>query len=225
VHVARRLTLLGLLGLAVVACGSPESTAPRRDRIPPSPASEGPLVVFLGDSLTAGFGLAESQAFPALLADELAREGRPIRVVNAGVSGDTSAGGLRRLDWVLGLHPDVLVVGLGANDGLRGQPAASVEANLRAIILKAREAGTKVVLLGMRLPPNLGPAYVKSFEAIYPRLARELDVPFVPFLLDGVAARPGLNLEDGIHPNAEGQRIVAENVRPVLERSLSRLAR
>jgi acyl-CoA thioesterase I len=226
VHVARRLTLLGLVCLAVLACGSPESTAPRPARIPPpTSAPEGPLVVFLGDSLTAGFGLGESQAFPAVIGDKLVREGRPIRVVNAGVSGDTSAGGRRRLDWVLGLRPDVVVVGLGANDGLRGQPVDSVEANLRAIIVRAREAGARVVLLGMRLPPNLGPTYVREFEAIYPRLARELDVPLVPFLLKGVAARPGLNLEDGIHPNAEGQQIVADNVLPVLERTLAELSR
>ncbi len=219
------MTLLSLVGLAVLACGSPESTVPRQARIPPTTAPEGPLVVFLGDSLTAGFGLGEPQAFPAILGEKLEHEGRPIRVVNAGVSGDTSAGGLRRLDWVLGLRPDVLVVGLGANDGLRGQPAAAVEANLRAIIVRAREAGVSVVLLGMRLPPNLGPAYVEKFEAVYPRLARELDVPLVPFLLKGVAARPDLNLEDGIHPNADGQRIVAENVLPVLARSLSELHR
>ncbi len=224
-HVARRLTVLGLIGLAVFACGSPESTTSRPARIPPTSAPEGPLVVFLGDSLTAGFGLGESQAFPAVIAAKLQGEGRPIRVVNAGVSGDTSAGGLRRLDWVLGLHPDVLVVGLGANDGLRGQPVEAVAANLRAIIVKARDAGVRVVLLGMRLPPNLGPAYVKDFEAIYPRIARDLDVPLVPFLLKGVAARPGLNLEDGIHPNADGQQIVADTVLPVLERTLDNLDR
>ena len=182
-------------------------------------------MVFLGDSLTAGFGLDESQAFPAVIAAKLQDEGHPIRVVNAGVSGDTSAGGLRRLDWVLGLHPDILVVGLGANDGLRGQSVDAVAANLRAVIVKARDAGVRVVLLGMRLPPNLGPAYVKDFEAIYPRIARDLDVPLVPFLLKGVAARPGLNLEDGIHPNADGQRIVADTVLPVLERTLDDLDR
>lgn len=180
-------------------------------------------MVFLGDSLTAGFGVAETEAFPALVGERLRAGGNPVRVVNAGVSGDTSAGGLRRLDWVLDLDPDLLVVGLGANDGLRGQPVEALEANLRAIVNRARERGVEVVLLGMRLPPNLGDDYVRAFESVYPRLARELDVPLVPFLLDGVAARRSLNLEDGIHPNADGHRRLAENVAPAVERALASL--
>jgi acyl-CoA thioesterase-1 len=224
VPLARR-ALPCLLVLALAACGPRGATAPEPRSIPPDAAPGGPLVVFLGDSLTAGFGVAEPEAFPALVAERLRSRGRPVRVVNAGVSGDTSAGGLRRLDWVLGLEPDLLVVGLGANDGLRGQPPEALEANLRAILTRALERDVGVVLLGMRLPPNLGDEYVTAFEAVYPRLARELGVPLVPFLLDGVAARRSLNLEDGIHPNAAGHRLLAENVMPSVERALDDLER
>jgi acyl-CoA thioesterase-1 len=178
---------------------------------------QGPLVVFLGDSLTAGYGLEEAQAFPALLGVELAAEGTPVRVVNAGISGDTSTGGLARLSWVLKQKPDVLVVELGANDALRGQPVAVTEANLRKIIETAKNQGVAVLLAGMLAPPNYGPDYTRDFAAIYPRLALEFEVPLVPFLLDGVAGRPELNLPDGLHPTAEGQNLVARNVLPHLQ--------
>lgn len=178
--------------------------------------SERPTVVFLGDSLTAGLGLAEEEAFPALVAERLEAEGRPVRAINAGVSGDTSAGGLARLDWLLRQEPDVLVLGLGANDGLRGLPIAATEENLREIVVRAREAGARVLLLGMLVPPNYGPEYAEGFRDLYPELAAELDVALVPFLLEGVAAVPELNQADGIHPTAEGQEIMAENVLPHL---------
>ncbi len=177
---------------------------------------ERPLVVFLGDSLTAGFGLGEEEAYPALVGAALAAEGRPVRVVNAGVSGDTSAGGLARLDWVLRLDPVVVVVELGPNDGLRGLPLAATEANLRRIVERIEAAGARVLLVGLLIPPNYGPDYAGRFAAIYPRLAAELDVPLVPFLLDGVGGEPDLNLVDGIHPNAAGHRRLAENVLPHL---------
>lgn len=180
-------------------------------------------MVFLGDSLTAGFGLAENQAFPALLQAEFARRGTPIRVVNAGVSGDTTAGGLARVGWLLSQRPEVLVVGLGANDGLRGQPVEAAADNLRRIVEQARSAGVAVLLLGMQVPRSMGPEYVREFNEMYPRLAREMNVALVPFLLEGVAGRRNLNLEDGIHPNAEGQHRVAENVRSHLERLLRNL--
>ena len=174
-------------------------------------------MVFLGDSLTAGYGLSEEQAFPALLGELL-----PIRIVNAGVSGDTSAGGLRRLPWLLTQHPDVLVVGLGANDGLRGLAATHTEENLRAIVTEARRAGARVLLLGMRLPPNLGADYIRDFEAVYPRVAKETGVPLVPFFLQGVGGVAALNQEDGIHPTAEGQRRVAATVLPYLRTLVER---
>jgi len=185
-----------------------------------APAQAGPLVVFLGDSLTAGLGLAEDQAYPALLETELRHEGTSARVVNAGVSGDTTAGGLSRLGWLLGQHPKVIVVGLGANDGLRGLPLAEIETNLREIVRRSESSGARVLLLGMRIPPNYGP-YADDFAALYPRLAKELDVPLVPFLLEGVGGIRSLNQADGIHPTAEGQEIVAKNVWPFLERVLA----
>jgi acyl-CoA thioesterase-1 len=169
-------------------------------------------VVFLGDSLTAGLGVDGDQAFPAVIGRELAAEGVPVRVVNAGVSGDTTAGGVSRLDWILRQSPDIVVVELGANDGLRGLDLGEAEANLRQIITRARAAGADVLLLGMQMPPSHGPEYAERFRDLYPRLARELSVALVPFLLDGVGGSARLNQADGIHPDAEGQRILATNV-------------
>jgi acyl-CoA thioesterase-1 len=177
-------------------------------------------VVFLGDSLTAGLGLNESEAYPALLEKELKEDGQPVRVLNAGVSGDTTAGGLSRLGWLLGQRPDVVVVGLGANDGLRAQPVAEIDKNLREIIRRSQAAGARVLLLGMRIPPNYGP-YADQFAELYPKIAEDLDVPMVPFLLAGVGGDRALNQADGIHPTAEGQEILAKNVKPLLEEVLA----
>jgi acyl-CoA thioesterase-1 len=168
-------------------------------------------------TLTAGYGLTEQEAFPALLAETLRKQGRPVRVVNAGVSGDTSAGGLRRLPWLLTQHPDVLVVALGANDGLRGLAVSLTEENLRAIVGEAERGGARVLLLGLRLPPNLGADYVRAFEAVYPRVAEDTGVPLVPFFLEGVGGVAELNQDDGIHPTAEGQRRIAATVLPYLQ--------
>lgn len=190
----------------------------------PAAAPTAPVVVFLGDSLTAGLGLAEDQAYPALLARQLKAEGRQARVINAGVSGDTTAGGLSRLGWLLNQHPTLVVVALGGNDGLRGLPVSEVEGNLRQIIRRAQAAGAGVLLLGMRLPPNYGP-YADQFTAVYPKLARELGVPLVPFLLKDVGGIRTLNQADGIHPTAKGQEIVAKNVLPYLEKALQRVGK
>src|SRR6185295_16590683 len=221
---------LALLIPSVVGCGgqvSDDSPAAARQVLParvavrsaPVPAVDLPRIVFLGDSLTAGLGLDEDEAYPALLERELRKEGVPVQVINAGVSGDTTAGGLSRLGWLLGQHPDVIVVGLGANDGMRALPVEETEKNLREIVRRAKASGARVLLLGMRIPPNYGP-YADDFAALYPRLAKELDVPLVPFLLDGVGGVRGLNQADGIHPTAEGQEIVAKNVLPYLEELL-----
>lgn len=204
---------------ASVTASKPAPAA--RPAVPaPAPVQAAPLVVFLGDSLTAGLGLDESQAYPALLGQQLQEEGKAVRVVNAGVSGDTTAGGLARIGWILGQHPDLVVVGLGANDGLRGLPLTELETNLRQIIRRSQAAGARVLLLGMRIPPNYGP-YAEQFTALYPKLAKELDVPLVPFLLDKVGGIRSLNQADGIHPTAQGQEIVAKNVRPYLEEMLA----
>lgn len=225
---------LALVIPSLVACGAQASDGAAREarravpvsnpapaaRPAPSPVPAAPLVVFLGDSLTAGLGLDENQAYPALLGQQLNQEGNAVRVVNAGVSGDTTAGGLSRLDWLLGQHPDVMVVGLGANDGLRGLPLTEVELNLRQIIRRSQAAGARVLLLGMRIPPNYGP-YADQLAAIYPKLAKELNVPLVPFLLDKVGGIRSLNQADGIHPTAKGQEIVAKNVLPYLEKMVA----
>jgi acyl-CoA thioesterase I len=225
------LAILASGVLLAAACGDrteapPEpgvaGSAPARE-LPERGDTRGPLVVFLGDSLTAGLGLPQEQAFPALLERRLRASGIPMTAVNAGVSGDTTAGGLARLDWVLKQRPAVLVVGLGANDALRGQPLENVEANLRAIVERGKAAGARVLLLGMRIPTNYGPDYGEGFAAIYPRVAESLGVELVPFLLDGVGGHADLNQADGIHPNARGTEIVADNVLPHLKRVLKSL--
>ena len=180
------------------------------------------VVVALGDSLTAGFGVAADEAWPALVEARLRREGYPYRVVNAGVSGDTTAGGLRRVDWVLRNRPEVAVVALGANDGLRGLGTDAMEANLLAIVERLRAGGVRVLVAGMEVPPNYGAAYTRAFRGVFPDVARRTRSALMPFLLDGVAADPRLNLADGIHPNAAGHRAIAEHVWPHLVALLTR---
>jgi acyl-CoA thioesterase-1 len=178
----------------------------------PSTAAAERVLVVLGDSLTAGLGVAPEEAFPALLEGRLRGEGFDYRVVNAGVSGDTSAGGRRRVDWVLRARPDLVVVALGANDGLRAQPVAALRDNLTAIVTRLREAGARVLVAGMRLPPNYGADYATAFAGVFPAVARATSVPLLPFLLEGVAGDASLNQADGIHPNAAGHRVIAETV-------------
>jgi acyl-CoA thioesterase-1 len=180
------------------------------------------VVVALGDSLTAGLGVAAEEAWPALIDARLRREGYPYRVVNAGVSGDTTAGGLRRVDWVLRSRPEVAVFALGANDGLRGLPTDAMEANLLAIVERLRAAGARVLVAGMQVPPNYGAAYTRAFQDVFQDVARRTGAALMPFLLDGVAADPRLNLPDGIHPNAAGHRAIAEHVWPHLVALLTR---
>lgn len=204
----------------LLACTpSPEAPPPPATTVAaaPAPVATGPRVVFLGDSLTAGMGLPAEEAYPAVLSRSLADAGLPAQVVNAGVSGDTSAGGLRRLDWILSQKPDVLVLALGANDMLRGLPTEELDQNLRAIVTRSRAAGADVLLLGMRANPTLGPEYVARFDAVYPGIASELGVPLVPFLLDGIAGDATLNQADGLHPTAVGQGRIADLVLPALQ--------
>jgi acyl-CoA thioesterase-1 len=208
-------------GAGVGATGAGAQSLPAQGE-GPGEAGE-PVVVFLGNSLTAGFGLPEERAFPALLDARLDEEGLPVRVVNAGVSGDTSAGGLARLDWLLRQDPDVLVVGLGGNDGLRGLSISELAANLRAIVERAQAAGARVVLLGMRMPPNYGKPYTQRFAQVYPAIAKETGAAFVPFLLEGVGGVAELNLPDGIHPTAEGHEVLADNVWPTLRNVVEEL--
>jgi len=181
-----------------------------------------PTVVFLGDSLTAGLHLDPSHAFPAAVQRQLAAAGAPFELQNAGVSGDTSRGGLGRLDWVMKGDPDVVVIGLGANDALRGQDVEATERNLREIVERVRAKGARPVLLGMDAPQNLG-EYAAEFAAAYERVAEDLDVPLVAHFLDGVGGVPEMNLEDGMHPTPEGHDRLAENVAPVLREVLAGL--
>lgn len=187
----------------------------------PVPAAER-VVVALGDSLTAGQGVARDEAYPALLEARLRGEGYPYRVVNAGVSGDTSAGGRRRVEWVLRTKPEIVIVALGANDGLRGLPVDALRDNLEAIVTRLRASGARVLLAGMRVPPNYGDDYARAFAGVFPAVAKRTGVPLAPFLLDGVAGEARLNQPDGIHPTPEGQRVMAERLWPHLRPLLTR---
>jgi acyl-CoA thioesterase-1 len=177
-------------------------------------------LAILGDSLTAGFGLTPEQALPARLEAALRAEGRNVTVVNDGVSGDTSAGGLDRVEWSLGDKPDIVMIELGANDALRAVDPATTEHNLSAIIEKLKAAGVTVWLAGMMAPRNLGPDYVAAFDGLYKRLAEKYEVPLYPFLLDGVAQDPSLNQADGLHPNARGVEIIVQRLLPFVNRNL-----
>jgi acyl-CoA thioesterase-1 len=232
------MRLAGLIVAAVLAanaCGSSDESrghVPDKRTVPPFPqrpgpaantgassapaATAGPRIVILGDSLTAGLGLPVNQSYPALLQERLKAEGSSYQIVNAGVSGDTSAGGLSRLDWALDGDVRVLIVALGGNDALRGLPPEQLKENLAAIITRAQQRGITVILAGMEAPPNYGRDYIVAFHQVYPALAKEYHVALVPFLLDGVAGRDALNQRDGIHPTADGARIVADNVWKVL---------
>ncbi len=179
------------------------------------PAEARPLTLLaLGDSLVAGYGLAPEDAFQAQLEAALADRGYTVEVLDGGVSGDTTAGGLARLDWALADDPDLVLLELGANDGLRGIDPAETRANLSAILERLTSAGTPVLLAGMYAPPNLGRRYGEAFNAVFPDLAEQYDVPLYPFFLDGVAAEPSLNQADGIHPNEEGVAVIVERITP-----------
>ena len=173
-------------------------------------------IVAFGDSLTAGLGVATDEAYPAQLEKRLREAGYAFTVINAGVSGETSAGGLRRVTWILKSHPDYVILELGANDGLRGQSIQQTYENLRGIMTQLQEQGVQVILAGMQIPLNYGEDYTTEFTGMYERLAKELNAPFIPFFLEGVAARPELNQGDGIHPTGEGYSLVVQNVWKVL---------
>lgn len=175
-------------------------------------------ILFFGDSLTAGYGLSPEEAFPALVEQKLAKNGKPSKVVNAGLSGETSAGGLTRIDWILRQPVDIFVLELGANDGLRGLPPDQTQKNLQAIIdkVKAKYPKVRVVVAGMMVPPNMGQDYTTRFRKIFPEIAKKNNATLIPFLLQDVAGNEKLNQADGIHPNVEGHRIVADNVYKVI---------
>ena len=218
-------TLALAIGLAAACSTRDERSAPlQSDKQLALPAADSgqrvagsPRIVILGDSLTIGLGLPIEQSYPSLLQERLKESGLDYEVVNAGVSGDTSAGGLSRLDWALDGDVRVLVVALGGNDGLRGLPVEQLKRNLATIIERAQARGIAVILAGMEAPPNYGRDYIVAFHKVYPALASQYHVPLVPFLLQGVAGSEALNQRDGIHPTAAGARIVAGNVWAVLK--------
>jgi acyl-CoA thioesterase-1 len=176
-------------------------------------------ILFFGNSLTAGYGLAPNQSFPALIQQTIDQLHLPWQVVNAGVSGETTAGGLARIDWILRQQPHIFVLELGGNDGLRGIALSDTKKNLQAIItkVKSKYPNTVIILAGMQIPPNLGQEYTEKFKDLYPQLATKNHIVLIPFLLEGVGGNPALNQNDGIHPNAEGAKIVAANVWHVLK--------
>jgi len=180
------------------------------------------IIVFFGNSLTAGYGLSPSQAFPAVIQKKIDSLGLPYQVINAGVSGETSSGGKTRIDWILKQPVDIFVLELGANDGLRGIPLSATRKNLQDIVDKviAKNPNTKLLFAGMQIPPNMGQTYTTEFRNIYTELAEKNKMILVPFLLEGVGGEPKLNQEDGIHPTAEGHRIVAENLWRSLQKML-----
>ncbi|MEJ2583795.1 MAG: arylesterase [Robiginitalea sp.] len=211
--------------LILIGCGdgknqkNPETTdSPPTEEERATKVQKDQTILFFGDSLTAGMGLDPNLAFPALIGHRLDSLGYSYEVVNAGLSGETTASGRNRLDWVLRQPVDIFVLELGANDGLRGIPLEETRKNLEAMILRVKEKfpEARIVLAGMQLPPNMGPEYTASFRKIFPELAEKHEVLLIPFLLDGVGGVPELNQEDGIHPTAEGHRIVADNVWEIL---------
>jgi acyl-CoA thioesterase-1 len=234
-HLARLPILLVFLAAGVLsACDGRASTSELpSDGALPATIAEAPIesapvipdgaptVVFLGDSLAAGLHLARDEAFPAVLQRRLAESGHAFHLINAGVSGSTTAGGVARVDWVLQQKPDVVVIELGANDGFRGIPLATIEENLRKIIASVRGAGARPLLLGIRLPPNYGAEYAGGFDALFQRVGDDTSVPVVPYFMEGVAGVPDLNLPDGIHPTPEGHRRLADNLESALAEVLS----
>jgi acyl-CoA thioesterase-1 len=223
-----------VLAVALASCGgdqakpagqaspAPAQTAPASERDGGPAAAAKPRIVFLGDSLTAGLGLAADKSYPSLIGKRLKDRGLDFEVVNAGVSGDTSAGGLRRLDWSLDGDVRVLVVALGGNDGLRGLSTAEMKKNIAGILERAKARHIPVILAGMEAPPNFGDEYTKAFRAVYTDLAKEYSATLIPFLLQGVAGEASLNQADGIHPNVRGAELVADIVWAELEPALRR---
>lgn len=211
-----RIAAFLMLALTLAAFSTHAQTAPR----PPEPVR----LAILGDSLAAGYGLAPAQAFPARLEAALKAKDRNVTVINHGVSGDTTAGGMERVDWMMGDKPDIVLVELGGNDALRALDPASTERNLDAIVTKLKAAGVTVWLAGMMAPRNFGPEYATQFDGLFKKIADKHDVPLYPFFLDGVAQDPALNQPDGIHPNARGVDVVVDRILPFVTGNLDKHA-
>lgn len=220
----RKLALFAMIILGLLSCQEGNKTKNSSSDTKKEPAmTDTKTILFFGNSLTAGYGLEDpTEAFPAQIQDKIDSLNLPYKVINGGLSGETTAGGKSRIEWLLKQKIDVFVLELGANDGLRGLPVSESKKNLQDIIdqVKAKYPQAKQVLLGMEVPPNMGKAYAADFREMYRDLARKNDMVFVPFMLAGVAGNPSLNLQDGIHPTGEGYKIVAENVWKILKPEL-----
>jgi acyl-CoA thioesterase-1 len=192
--------------------------------VPPAAAAEPVRILAFGDSLTAGYGLPAEDTLSTRLADALTKMGRPATVINGGVSGDTSADGVSRIDWALADHPQIMILALGGNDMLRGLDPNATRANLEKIIAKAEAAGVETILAGMLAPPNLGPDYKAAFDAVFPELAKAHNLLFMPFLLQGVAQKSDLNQPDGLHPNGNGVTVIVRNLLPYVTEAMDKLA-
>lgn len=214
----RTMIAITFVGLAMIGCDNPppEAAAPS----PPAAVSPQSVIVCMGDSLTAGYGVDEAQAYPALLETRLRETGFRYQVINAGVSGETSSGALSRLDWMLTLEPDIVILETGANDGLRGVDPALTRRNIETIVAKLRAENIVVVLAGMQMVRNLGPEFTRSFGAIYPEIARASELILIPFFLEGVAGRSDLNQADGIHPTADGYRLIVDHIQPYIVQAI-----
>jgi acyl-CoA thioesterase-1 len=219
------MAVLMMIGLGLVLVGCSDNPAPTPVEEPPAqsaPAYRGTIVA-VGDSLTAGLGVPEERAYPAQLAERLQAAGYKYRVINAGVSGETSSGALSRIDWVVSsLNPDIVILETGANDGLRGVDPALLKANLDRLVSLLTSHGIQVVLAGMQMLPNLGPDYIAAFSEIYPRIAKRHDLVFVPFFLEGVAGNASLNLPDKLHPTADGYTRIVEAIYPYVVEAIGR---
>ena len=187
----------------------------------PDNTSTSLIIAAVGDSLTAGLGVEENESYPALLENRLKSEGYDVRVINAGVSGETSSGTLARMDWLLTLKPAIVILETGANDGLRGIDPGLVRSNLEKIIAMLQEKGIIVVFAGMRMAWNLGPGYTSGFNQVYPEIAAEKKLIFMPFFLEGVATNPSLNIDDGLHPNPQGYAVIVNNLLPFVKQALA----
>ncbi len=221
----RTWTWPGIFSLLLISCSgdSNNNQITTKDTstasLPAKTVDNNRSIVFFGNSITAGYGLDLTEAFPARIQEKLDSMNAHYKVVNAGVSGETSAGGNSRIDWILKQPVDIFVLELGGNDGLRGIPIEETRKNLQSIIdkVKAKNPQVKIVLAGMQIPPNMGKSYTTSFKTMYPELAKKNNASLIPFILEGVGGIPKLNLQDGIHPTAEGHRILAENVWKILQ--------
>jgi acyl-CoA thioesterase-1 len=205
-----RARMLGLITLLLGGLAAAPAQA--------APAAAATKIVAFGDSLTAGYGLKPSEAFPVRLKARLEQDGYAVEIENAGVSGDTTSGGLARLDWAIGDHPDIVLLELGANDALRGIDPKLTRSNLDAMLQRLTRAHIKVLLIGMKAPRNWGPEFDNAFDAIYPDLAKKYGVPLYPFFLDGVALDAKLNQDDGLHPSAAGVEVIVAKIAPAVER-------